>query len=159
MRAKFLFIAITLSVFVACKSGPSDQDLQKQIAGTVSSAYPGVTASVNDGVVTLTGTCPDQACKSGSESAAQGVKGVKSVVNNITVTPPAPTVSAPDIAADDSLKTSLNNLLSAYKTVNGQVENGVVTLTGEIRRSQLTTLMQSVNELKPKKVENQLVIK
>ena len=77
----------------------------------------------------------------------------------VIVAPPVPIPAPVEITATEPLQDSLSSLLSAYKTVNGKVENGVITLTGEIKRSQLTTLMQSVNELKPKKVENKLVIK
>jgi hypothetical protein len=92
--------------------------------------------------------------------AAKNAKGVKSVVNNIMISaPPAPTAPNVEITSTDSLKTSVDALVSSYKTVQASVDNGVVTLTGEIKRSQLTTLMQSVNELKPKRVENKLVIK
>lgn len=152
---KFI-IPVILVLLLSCKSGPSDQELQTQASGMVGT---GISISVKDKVVTLSGTCPDDPCKTGAETAVMGIKGVKSVVNNIVVTPPPPVVTAPEITADDPLKTSVNSLLSAYKGVNATVENGVVTLTGEIKRSQLTTLMQSVNELKPKKVVNKLVIK
>jgi len=35
----------------------------------------------------------------------------------------------------------------------------VVTLTGDIKKAQLPNLIKSVQELKPKKVENKLTIK
>jgi osmotically-inducible protein OsmY len=145
-------------IMASCKQGPTDAQLHDQIAGMINPTSPGVTVTVNDGVVTLGGTCPDESCKHVSESAAKGIKGVKQVVNNIVVSPPAAQPHV-EITADDPLKDSVNSLLSAYKTVKANVENGTVTLTGEIKRSQLTPLMQSVNELKPKKVVNNLVIK
>lgn len=142
---------------VSCKSGPTDEQIQQQISSTLGGS---VTATVNKGVVTLSGTCPDESCKNSSETAAKNTKGVKSVVNNIVISaPPASTAPTVAIAPADSLKTSVDALVSSYKTVHATVDNGVVTLTGEIKRSQLTTLMQSVHELKPKKVENKLVIK
>jgi len=137
-----------LFLILSCKGGPSDEQLQKQLSETISATYPGVTA-----------TCPDETCKTGSEASAKSIEGVKSVVNNVAISAPASPVSTPEVTADDPLQSSLTSLLSAYKGVEGKVEDGVVTLTGEIKRSQLTTLMQSVNELKPKKVVNKLVIK
>jgi hyperosmotically inducible protein len=155
-------VLIGMMVFLfACGGGPSDEQLQKDIAAAISTAYPNVSFTVKDKAVTLSGSCPDASCKSSAETATKAVKGVKSVVNNIEVTPPAVVNPAPspEITATDSLQTSLSSLLAAYKGVSGTVENGVITLTGEIKRSQLKTLMQSVQELKPKKVENKLVIK
>ncbi|HTE08351.1 MAG TPA: BON domain-containing protein [Flavitalea sp.] len=155
---RLLFMGL-IFLILSCKGGPSDEQLQKQLSETISASYPGVTASVAKGVVTLNGTCPDETCKTGSEASAKSVEGVKSVVNNVVISGPASPVSTPEVTADDPLQSSLTSLLSAYKGVKGKVEDGVVTLTGEIKRSQLTTLMQSVNELKPKKVVNKLVIK
>ncbi len=153
-----LMMLALLFLTLSCNRGPSDSQLQTALTDALHS-YPEVTGSVTDKVVTLTGTCPDEACKTSSESAAKNIKGVKSVVNNIVVNTPPPAVTQPEISADSVLQTSVNTLLSAYKTVKATVQDGVVTLTGQVKRSQLTTLMQSVNELKPKKVENKLVIK
>ena len=150
-----IFLMCSLFATVACKSGPTDEQIQQNVSSTLQS---GVTASVNKGVVTLSGTCPDETCKTSSESSAKNAKGVKSVVNNIIVSAPAPAPTV-EVTSTDSLKTAVDALVKSYKTVEADVNDGVVTLTGEIKRSQLTTLMQSVNELKPKKVENKLVIK
>ena len=153
---RFLFICLMVIV-ASCKQGPSDNDLEKDLTTRIRSAAPGVVLTVKNGVVTLSGTCPDESCKHTSETTAKGTKGVKEVVNNIIIsTPPA---AAPEITSTDTLQTSLNSLLSAYKTVKGTVQDGVITLTGEIKRSELTPLMQSVNELKPKRVVNNLQIK
>lgn len=148
-----------LVIFASCKQGPSDNEIQTELGSKITSTAPGVVVSVNKGVVTLSGTCPDESCKQSSEAAAKSTKGVKEVVNNIVVNAPPPAAPTVEIAPADSLQTSLNQLLSAYKGVKGTVENGVITLTGNIKRSQLTPLMQSVNELKPKRVVNKLDIK
>jgi hyperosmotically inducible periplasmic protein len=152
-----ILLFCSLALILACKQGPSDKDVENEVKNKISSTAPGVVASVHDGVVTLSGTCPDDPCKTNSEAAVRNTKGVKQVVNNIIVSPPpAPNV---EVTSSDTLQTSLNRLLSAYKTVNGKVEDGVITLSGEIKRSQLTPLMQSVNELKPKRVVNNMEIK
>jgi len=84
---------------------------------------------------------------------------VKSVVNNATVTPPPPPPPPVEIAADDPLTKSVNDAVKDYPGVNASVKDGVVTLTGEIKRSSLQKLMQSLNSLKPKKIDNKLIIK
>jgi ABC-type transporter Mla MlaB component len=43
--------------------------------------------------------------------------------------------------------------------VSATVVGGVVTLSGEIKRSELQPLIQSIQELKPQKVDNKLTIK
>ncbi len=146
-------------VIAACKSGPSDTQLQSDLTTVLNATYPEIVVSVKDKVVTLNGVCPDEACKTASESAAKSIKGVKDVVNNIMVNIPPPVVNQPEIAGEDVLSKSVSDLVSSYETVSASVNDGVITLTGDIKRTQLTALMQSLNELKPKKIENKLTIK
>ena len=64
-------------LFTACKSGPKDSHKQKDFDAqlTQNPQLRTVTATVKDGVVTLTGPCPDEACRTGAEQAARGVAG------------------------------------------------------------------------------------
>ena len=156
MRLLFFCFVVFLA---SCKQGSSDKDIENDLTSKIRSSAPGVVMTVKNGVVTLSGTCPDESCKHTSETSAKQTKGVKEVINNIIIsTPPAPAPTV-EITSTDTLQTSLNSLLSAYKSVKGTVKDGVITLTGEVKRSELTPLMQSVNELKPKRVVNNLQIK
>jgi hyperosmotically inducible periplasmic protein len=141
----------------SCKSGPKDADIQAAIQTTASS-YPGLSATVKDGVATLTGTASDEASKVAFENAVKGVAGVKSVVNNITVAP-APAPAPVEITADDPLSKGLKDVTASFPTVQASVADGVVTLTGELKRSELPMLMKTVNSLKPKKIENKITLK
>lgn len=158
MKIKSVLLGLSLAVaFVACK--PKDADIEKDIAAKIG-GLPGVEVTVQDGVATITGTCKDDAFKQNAESIVKGVKGVKSVVNNCEIPAPEPVVTAPvEINSDAVLTTSVNEVVKTYSGVTAAVKDGVVTLTGEIKRSQLQSLIKSVQELKPKKVENKLTIK
>lgn len=151
---KYLMPALLVVLLSSC--GNSDKKVAEEVNAKVSANNPNISATVADGVVTLTGTCPDEPCRTSSESAAKEVKGVKQVVNQIQVTAPEPTIT---INSDDSLKTAVNEAIKDYKDVKADVQDGVVTLTGEIKRSQLSELMQDVTAAKPKKIENKLQIK
>jgi hyperosmotically inducible protein len=148
---------IFTSGFVACKGKPSDAEIQTEVTKALSDeAGSGLTASVNKGVVTLTGTCKDEACRNSCANEAKGVKGVTDVVNNITV----PVAAAPvEITPDAPLQDAVNNVVKTYSDVKAEVKDGVVTLRGNIERSKLQDLMMALNGLKPKKIDNQLVIK
>ncbi|HRE52073.1 MAG TPA: BON domain-containing protein [Flavitalea sp.] len=149
-----LIYSFVLAFFlVSC--GPSDEKVLTSVNAGLAAAGGQISAAVAKGVVTLNGECPDEACKTAAEAAVKSVKGVKSVVNNITVAPPPPPVINPDAA----LNTALSDIVGAYNTVKATVADGVVTLTGEIKRSQLTELMQKISAINPKKIENQLQIK
>ncbi len=138
--------------------GPDDQRIVTEVNTSLAASGGAISATVDKGVVTLVGICPDEPCKSSSEAAVMKVKGVNQVINNITVSPPPP----PPVeinAADDSLSTALSAIASSYKTVKATVKDGVVTLTGELKRSELADLMQKVTATKPKRIDNQLQLK
>lgn len=148
----FAFLLITAP---SCGSKNVDAEIQSAFSTKATSdpSLAGVNASVTDGTVTLTGSCADANCKSNAENAVKDIKGVKKVVNNITVTPVV-------ITTDDPLKASVNQAITKYEGVQAEINDGVITLRGTIAdREKLQQLMQDLNALKPKKIDNQLVIK
>lgn len=155
-------ILTILSMVTVClflfSCAPKDADIQKSIAEKMATmpSMAGLTATVNEGVVTLSGECKDNDCKTSCETMVKGIKGVKSVVNNCTIPPPPAPVT---INPDATLITAVQNVLANYPGVSSNVSLGVVTLTGEIKKSNLMPLMQSIQALQPKKVENKLIIK
>ena len=63
--------------------------------------------------------------------------------------------------AGDSLKEQASNVTDAIKdhpTVKAEVKDGVITLTGEIKKDALKKLMPLLQSLKPKKVDNKLTV-
>ncbi len=152
-------LALSLS-FGSCKNNPSDADIQTEVNKQLADeAGSGLTATVSSGVVTLSGTCKDDACRQSCANEVKDVKGVKNVVNNITVAAAPETTAPVEITADAALQQAVDNVVKDYKDVKAEVKDGVVTLRGDIQRSKLQGLMVALNSLKPKKVENQLVVK
>lgn len=154
LAALALVVAMT---FTACK--PKDADIEKNVT-TAIAAYPGVSVSVTDGVATLSGEVADETTKAAIETATKAVKGVKSVSNSLTIPPPPPPPVV--INPDETLQKTAADIIAglpAAKSVTATVKDGVVTLTGTIKKTDLPGLIQKLNEIKPKKVENKLVIK
>ncbi len=102
--AIMLFASLALP---ACK--PKDSNIQASFneKAKANAQMANISASVTDGVITLTGQCPDAACKTSAEETAKDVKGVKSVVNNIVVDTPAPVVINDDATITSSAMPSL----------------------------------------------------
>ncbi|MEO5681474.1 MAG: BON domain-containing protein [Chitinophagaceae bacterium] len=125
----------------------------------ISSDVSDASASVKDGVVTLNGMFKDDASKAQFEATVKAIPGVKSVVNNSTVAPPPPAPAAVEVTADDPLVKGVTDATKDFPGVKADVKDGVITLTGDIKRSSLPMLMKSLNTLKPKKIENKLTIK
>lgn len=156
MKTTKLFMSaavVTTLFFAACS--PKDGDIQTAVKAKEAAE---VSVAVTKGEVTLTGEVADEAEKAKAETIAKAEKGVKSVVNNLTIKPTMS--SAPVVIADDS--TLVKNVIDATKdfpAVQASVKDGVVTLKGEISKSSLVKLMQQLSVLKPKKIDNQLTVK
>jgi len=75
--------------------------------------------------------------------------------SNTSTTPVAPV----EIAPDETLQSGVKDATKDYPGVKAEVNNGEITLTGNITRDKLPNLMQSLNTLQPKKINNNLTIK
>lgn len=156
---KILFSTLIMSsmFFIGC--GQKDSDIkvsvEEKLKTNTDMAGP-MTVSVNEGVATITGECKDESCRAKCEELAKSAKGVKSVVNNCVV---AKVIAPLETATDDALTSGVMDATKDHPTVKASINNGVVTLTGEIKRDQLSKLMMTLNTLNPKKIENQLTIK
>ncbi|WP_231491217.1 BON domain-containing protein [Pedobacter sp. Leaf170] len=149
---KFLLsavLAVTL-FFAGCK--PKDADIQSAVQAKEAA---GITVAVAKGDVTLTGEVADEAEKAKAEEIAKAEEGVKSVINNLTIKTVAPVV----IAEDTVLIKNVADATKDFPTVKAEVKDGVVLLTGEIKKASLITLMQHLSALKPKKIDNKLTVK
>lgn len=145
--------------FTGCK--PKDADIKASVEKSLKSdpSTAGVMVMVDEGVATLSGEVADEATRASAESRAKAVKGVKTVQNN-TTTAAMPQATAPvEIAADDPIASGVRDATKDYPTVNATVSGGVITLTGEITKAQLPKLMQALNSLKPRKIDNNLTVK
>ena len=117
---------------------------------------------MKDGVVTLSGEAKSESAKAQAEEITKSVKGVKNVINNSTVAapPPAPVEPAPVVInADDALTKGVNDLLKDFPGVKADVKDGVITVSGEIKRASWLKLKPMLDALRPKKIENKLTIK
>lgn len=138
----------------SCKTKNKDAEIIAAVQSKTQTdaSLAGVTASVAEGVVTLTGQCNDENCKTNAEQSVKSIDGVKKVVNNITV-------AAVTISGDNKLNSDAATIVAKYPGVQAEVNDGVITLRGELQRSSLQQLMMDLTALQPKKIENQLVLK
>ena len=70
-----------------------------------------------------------------------------------------PQAAPVEVANDNALIAGVRDATKDHPGVKADVNNGEITLTGNIERSKLPNLMMSLNSLKPKKITNQLTIK
>ena len=72
-------------------------------------------------------------------------------VDNSTTTPVT-------VSGDDELRRGATDATKDFPGVTATVTNGEINLTGTIKRDRLPTLMQSLNNLQPKRINNNLTI-
>ena len=156
MKAKFFTtFMLALAVFAAA-CGKSDQVLATAVNDKLrADGVTGVTASVNDGVATLTGEVADITVKTKAETSARTVEGIKSVTNNVTTRPlPAATPAAPDPALTGKINENLKN--AGCTGVNVAVTNGRVTVTGTVPSAKYAECIQVINQSGITGIDNQL---
>jgi len=145
--------------FSSCGNKTSDSDIQSSFneKARTDASMANVSATVNDGVVTLSGQCPDEACRTNAEANAKGMKGVKSVVNNITVMAPPP---PPTVDADATIRNSAAAITQRYPGVTADVQNGKVTLRGTVKsKDEMQKVVQAFNEANIRGFDNQITVK
>jgi osmotically-inducible protein OsmY len=92
--------------------------------------------------------------------SCKGKEKEKNTEPTTTVDTAAPAnMPAPDTTTATITDAQLKDATKDFPSVQATVNNGEVTLTGTISRDNLPRLMQSVQALNPKKVNNNLTIK
>lgn len=137
----------------SCKNEPKDSDLVTKAKSVIPE---GVTIDVKKGVATLSGEYNDDAAKQSTENAIKAIPGIKAVEDNASV---KATSNDVEVSIDSVLKSKVNDILKGYNGVTADINNGVVTLNGVLNRNELPRLMQAINTLQPKKIEQKLSLK
>ena len=156
MKAKFLTVLVLAIAVMAAACGKSDADISKAVTDKLKAdGVSGVTATVKDGVVTLTGEVADVTVKSKAEASAKSVEGVKSVTNSVTTKPlPTATPAAADPALTGKITEDLKKAGCTGATVT--VVNGKVTVTGEVPSAKYATCIQTIQQSGITGIDNQL---
>lgn len=143
---------------ISCKSKISDADLQAKVETAVQS-NPNIQVEVKDGVVRLNGTVTTDDERLQLEKAAKAAdpKAVKSVVSNIIVSA-APSVEINDNDAD--LTTKVTEFTKDFPSITTSINDGIITVNGELEQAKVQTLKMGLDALNPKKVDmSGLIIK
>ncbi|CAD7811629.1 hypothetical protein CHRY9390_02389 [Chryseobacterium aquaeductus] len=163
MKKTIAMSALALAISfgsISCKKKVSDADLQTQ-ATTIVTANPAATVEVKEGVAHLGGTFSSQAEKDAAIKSLKEIKGVKDVHDMATV---APVVTAPEpvtttSAVDPMVQQKVKDALKDFPSVNVEVVNGELTLTGTASSAQARKIKESVDALKVGKVNFNYTVK
>lgn len=150
MKFSKVLIGLAIAVLmgaVSCK--PKDADIKAAIETSVSSLATGVNGvvfDVKDGVATISGEAKDEVTKDALATAVAAVKGVKSVVNNVTVAapPPAP-VAAPVVETTTIDTATQQKVKDGLKDIQGVIVDFVgdkAVISGTIAKKDRMKIMQ-----------------
>ena len=155
MRAKFLTVLMLAIAVMAAACGKSDADLTKAVNDKLKTdGVTGATATVKDGVATLTGEVADQTVKAKAEASAK-VEGIKSVTNNLTLKPlPVATPAAADPALTGKINEDLKK--AGCTGASAAVVSGVVTVVGEVPAAKYRECVQIVQQSGITGIKNEL---
>lgn len=143
----------------SCSSKVPDATVKTNAEAVVT---PGVTVEVKDGVVTLSGNVNNDADKASAEAAVKNLdkkSGVKSVVNNITVTPPPPAPASVTTTLDAATQQKVMDGIKDIKGVTVTFTADKAVLTGEVSKSDRMKIMQMLAAAKVKSDVSQLMDK
>src|SRR6185369_3707141 len=140
----FVTFAVIAGLLIsAC--GKKDADIQKAVQDKLTSdGVAGVTATVKDGVATLSGEVADVTVKAKAENSAKAVDGVKSVTNNVklkVLPTPTPPIVDPALAG----KVNENLKKAGCTGATATVENGKVTIKGSVPEAKYVDCIRVVN--------------
>lgn len=126
----------SMAIVVYPQAGPSDADLKtrRELMKKLSDdkKYGNVNISVDDGVATLFGTVASVADRQDLEKKVKGMHGVSRVNNLVNVMASSGQGSDEQILREAIKRIRTDPYYSIYDDVNLSVQNGVVTLSGEV---------------------------
>ena len=156
MKFKVLTVLALMLAMITGACGKKDSDIQKAVQDKLAADnVSGVTATVKDGVATLTGEVADITVKTKAENSVKSVDGVKSVTNNLTLKPlPVATPAAPDPALTGKINENLKK--AGCTGATAEVVNGKVTIKGTVPEAKYVECIQVVNQSGVTGIDNQL---
>ncbi|HEX7285992.1 MAG TPA: BON domain-containing protein [Candidatus Angelobacter sp.] len=136
MRRYFWVVLVSLAVAAGCNRGtrPDGQiaaDVQTKIQGDNTVPDKQVTINATNGVVTLSGNVSSDAARNAAANDAAQVEGVKTVVNNLQVTPAVAQNAEPEpeqpAAREEASRPSPRKPYAAPKRSSGGGDSGLRT--------------------------------
>lgn len=141
---------------VSCKKKVTDADLQTQTT-TIVSANPNASVEVKEGTAHLSGTFEDEASRDQMIASLKAIPGIKDVMDMSTIV--APVVVETVSAVDPAVQQKVQDAVKDFPSVNVEVVNGELTLTGNVSPEQARKIKMSVDGLQAGKVNYNYTVK
>lgn len=139
---------------IACKKKMTDAELQTK-AATAVTANPTASVQVTEGVAHLSGTYATAEERDAAIAELKKIEGVKNVMDMTTLAPVVDVASAVDPAVQQKVVDALKD----FPSVNVEVVNGELTLTGNVSPTQARKIKESVDAMQVGKVNFNYTVK
>lgn len=159
MKKTIAMAALAMAVSfgsVSCKKKVSDAELQTQTT-TIVSANPNASVEVKDGTAHLSGTFENESARDQMIASLKAVPGIKDVMDMTTIA--APVVVETVSAVDPAVQQKVADAVKDFPSVNVEVVNGELTLTGNVSPEQARQIKMSVDALQAGKVNYNYTVK
>jgi osmotically-inducible protein OsmY len=136
-------------------------DVAEELRWSAEVKHLNITSTVDDGIVTLTGSVPGQSDKYLAECAAKRVAGVTAIANDIQVSAPTAKLRSDTLIAHDAIEAIRADLPRLAEHLQIVVRDGHLTLDGSVewqwQRQRLESTVRAIEGVAV--VENLLVIR
>lgn len=157
MKKTITMAALALAVSfgaISCKKKVTDAELQTKATTTVTN-NPTASVEVKEGVAHLSGTYATEAERDIAIAELKKIEGVKDVMDMTTIAPPIETT----VAVDPQVQQRVQDAVKDFPSVNVEVVNGELTLTGNVSPTQARKIKESVDALQVGKVNYNYTVK
>lgn len=165
LRVLLLAALMLVLAPLAAQAGPNDDNIKNDVNRALN-PYGGLSVSVNNGRVTLSGPVPTSDLKDQAVRSTRAVPGVISVKDEMRIADPYSSQSVSEFMDDSAVTAKVMAALVAQTGLNAldigvQTNNGVVMLTGQVdNKAQIALAGIAAQGVKGvKSVDNRLSLK
>jgi len=129
----------------------SDKDIKADIAQKAKNDvnFAGVSYSVENKVVTLSGKCPSIKAKQKVQQAVKDINVINGIVDSIQISPVL-------LDNDFALQQAADSVLAVYPQVQANVKNDSILLSGKATKKDMGSLIAAIKRLNPAQVATKL---
>jgi osmotically-inducible protein OsmY len=137
---KSVLLFVIVAGVTACANKDADIRESIQANAKTETMFAGISYTVFEGVVTLTGNCPSQELKQKLIKRIESLGGVKEIVDEIRIAPVL-------LDNDFVVKQKVDSVLATYPGVESTVSNGLITLRGKLAKDRSEKLVNALTQL------------
>lgn len=157
MKKTFAMATLALAISlgsISCKKKVTDAELQTKTTSIVST-NPSASVEVKDGTAHLSGTFNSEAERDAMIAQLEATEGITDVMDMTTLVAPVAVVSP----VDPVMQQKVEDAVKDFPSVQVNVVNGELTLTGDVSATQARKIKESVDALQVGKVNYNYIVK